>query len=195
MVREITYVTGNPGKFNEVSTFINDYGSNIILKQQDLDLDEIQSLDQKKVALHKAQQAWNMLKKPLLVDDSGIYFDQYYKFPGTFTRYLFECIGLDGILRLVQQGDPATFFLFLVYVDERGLSHVFQGECKGTIIFPPEQIAPKGFPYDDLFLPVGSEKTYAELRKEDPKSLYFCRLRALKKFLEWFQEKMALKVS
>jgi XTP/dITP diphosphohydrolase len=194
MKKEIHYITGNSGKFKEVQRFIYNYNfssivSSFVLRQVNIEeIYEIQSLDQKKIALHKAQQAWHLLKKPLILDDSGIYFNKYFNFPGTLTKFVYDGIGLEGLLKLVVAGDRATFRLLLVYIDREGLYKVFEGQCEGTIVIPNKILAHPQLPYDDIFLPDGAEKTYAEMRGNTEFDGYFYRLMAVKKFLEWYYQ-------
>lgn len=61
-ITELYFVTGNPVKFQEVSTFFAKYAPQISVKQFDVDLPEIQTLDQTAIAVDKARQAWNLLK-------------------------------------------------------------------------------------------------------------------------------------
>ena len=194
MKKEIHYITGNSGKFKEVQRFIYNYNfssivSSFVLRQVNIEeIYEIQSLDQKKIALHKAQQAWHLLKKPLILDDSGIYFNKYFNFPGTLTKFVYDGIGLEGLLKLVVAGDRATFRLLLVYIDREGLYKVFEGQCEGTIVIPNKILAHPQLPYDDIFLPDEAKKTYAEMRGHTEFDGYFYRLRAVKKFLEWYYQ-------
>ncbi|MFH0898240.1 MAG: non-canonical purine NTP pyrophosphatase [bacterium] len=190
MTQEIFYVTGNQGKFEEVNFFISRHSDDIVLKQYHVDLIEEQSLDQKAIALSKAMQAWHLIKKPLLIDDSGIYFERYNKFPGTLTKFVYYGIGFEGILRLVHDDPRAYFFLYLIYVDGPNSYQIFEGKCEGKIVSPAEVFtAHPQFPYDEIFVPDGSRgRTYAQMRGTQDMDTFAYRLRAAKKFLEWYKE-------
>ncbi|MCK4499201.1 non-canonical purine NTP pyrophosphatase, partial [Candidatus Babeliales bacterium] len=164
MSRQIYYATGNVAKFNEVSNYLKKHEPSIKLVQFTEKLSEIQTKDQKAIAIHKSRRAWEQLHKPLLVDDSGIYFERYGTFPGTLTKHVFEGIGFDGIFKLVKPHDRAYFLLHMVYVNGMGHPYGFEGRCEGQIIKPKEFEYQPGFPYDSIFMPNGSDKTYAELR-------------------------------
>ena len=41
-------------------------------------------------------QAYKILKKPLITDDTAIYFEGYPGFPGTFTKFVFQGLGFSG---------------------------------------------------------------------------------------------------
>jgi XTP/dITP diphosphohydrolase len=64
--------------------------------------------------------------------------------------------------------------------------HLFDGACEGRIGFAPR--GKNGFGYDPLFVPVGLEKTFAELG-EDVKNKLSHRARALEKLKEFLTTK------
>ena len=61
---------------------------------------------------------------------------------------------------------------------------LFDGACEGRIIFEPR--GKNGFGYDPLFVPVGLEKTFAELG-EDVKNKLSHRAKALEKLKKFLQ--------
>jgi non-canonical purine NTP pyrophosphatase (RdgB/HAM1 family) len=83
-------ITGNKNKVKEFEFILGFKIENI-----DLQLEEIQSIDVEEVAKHKAKSAYNMLKKPVIVEDTGLYFE--------------ELNGLQGAIFLTY-----TFFPFLI---------------------------------------------------------------------------------
>lgn len=188
MQQELYYVTGNTGKFQEVSTFIQRTDKSIQLNQIDLDVPEIQTLDHLGVAIDKAKQAWKILRKPLLVDDAGIYFEAYHRFPGSLTKFVLEGIGFKGILKLVQDDHRAYFLIYLVYIDGENSYQVFEGRCDGKIIEPQVIQANPGLPFDDIFVPNGYEKTYTEVKKTTKIDDLNYRIMALQRFLAWYKK-------
>ena len=190
-MKSITYVTGNPGKFDEVSHFIAEQAPHINLVQFDCDLPELQSSDQHAIALQKAYHAWSILKKPLLVDDSGIYFEEYNEFPGTMTKFVFDGIGFDGIHALTAVNNKAFFKLHLVYIDESGTAHVFESRVYGTIVRPTDYYFQPGFPYNAIFKPEGSDVTYAQSYSSSTPETYSYRIKAVAAFLDWLSSNAA----
>lgn len=187
MKHELYYVTSNVGKFEEVAFYLKERAPELILRHVQFELDEIQSYDQQQIALHKAQQAWEHFKKPVLVDDSGIYFDKYHKFPGTMTKFLYAGIGMHGILKLVEPGDKAHYLLSLVFSDGPESFEVFEGRCDGHIVIPDRFIASPNLPFDDIFQPLGSDKSYIQMWGTPEMGAYFYRLRAFDAFLQWYK--------
>ncbi|MGH3897352.1 MAG: non-canonical purine NTP pyrophosphatase [Pseudonocardiaceae bacterium] len=72
----------------------------IELEQITLDLNEIQADSVTSVALHKAQQAFRALHRPIIIEDSGFYIDELDGFPGPFVKYVIKSLGAGGVARL-----------------------------------------------------------------------------------------------
>ncbi len=187
MARELYYVTGNVGKFEEVKDFMARVGSNIDLKRVDLDLAEMQTLDHEGVAVDKAKQAWRAVQRPLLVDDAGVYFDAYHRFPGTLTKFVYEGIGFKGMLKLTEDDHRAYFLIYVVYINGPLSLQVFEGRCDGKIVEPKVLQAHPKLPFDDVFVPIGENRTFAELRSAGEIDPYSYRIMAVKKFLDWYK--------
>ena len=190
-MKRMYYATGNSGKFQEVSHFFKTYMPEIEILMCDRDFPEIQTLDQRTIAVDKARQAWEFLQQPVLADDAGIYFEKYNNFPGVYTKFVYEGIGMPGLLKLVDPGDRATFKLTLAYYHGKHQCEVFEGIVAGHIahqtIFPSH---PK-LPYDALFVPDNSgNRTFAQLRTTGEDVQFNYRVHALKKFLVWYQNEM-----
>ncbi|MBU4269923.1 hypothetical protein KJ644_03630 [Candidatus Dependentiae bacterium] len=188
MKQEIFFVTGNSGKFKEVKTYIEKYVPEIELKQLKVDITEIQSMDQKEICIDKALKAWSMIKKPLIVDDGAIYFEKYNKFPGTMTKYVYEGLGFDGILKLVDNGDKAYFLLQIAYIKNPDNIILFEGKSEGTIRKFEKFNGDPSLPYASIFVPTGSNKIYEELRNTKEGEPFMHRIKALKAFVDWYKQ-------
>jgi XTP/dITP diphosphohydrolase len=187
-MKHIFYVTSNSGKFAEVQSYLKRHAPEIALTRVDMDIEEIQSADQHAVALDKAKKAWSILKSPLLVDDAGIYFERWRQFPGVLTKYVFQGLGMEGVRRLIDEGDRGYFALWLVYVDEQGVCYPFEGRCAGRLTPDFKGAAHEDLPYDLCFIPDGLEQTYAEIKNNPAYESYLYRIRAAQAFLLWFKQ-------
>lgn len=190
MAKKLYYVTSNWGKFQEVSTYLAEHNPEIELQQLSLDIEEIQTDDQIKIAINKAQKAWNIVKKPLLLDDAGIYFNRYNKFPGTMSKFVSMGMGFEGMKRIFDEGDKAYFLLCMIYIDSPDSYQIFQGRCDGYLTKPEKFIAHPDLPYDAYFVPNNEKLTYAQIRNTPLAKKYLYRLQALKKFLNWYKNKV-----
>ncbi len=190
-MHEVYYATGNKAKFEEARTFLSNNAPEIQLHNYDVDLDELQTLDQRVIAVHKARQAWEHLRKPVLIDDAGLYFEKYNQFPGTLSKYVYEGIGFEGLFKLVQPGDAASFKLTLVYWYGPEQYQVFEERADGTIV-ARKGSGPTGLPFLQIFAPTGRTESYAELRTTPEWPLYNPRARALRAFVLWMQDNKLL---
>lgn len=187
-MRKIFYATGNQGKFDDVAQFVVKNNPEIELVQFADDLPELQSTDQRFVAVEKGRVAWNLLKQPVLIDDAGIYFANYRDFPGVFTKYIYKGIGFEGIKKLVSNGDQVYYQLHLVYFYGENSYEVFVGRVDGTIKFP--EIFPKNpsLPFDTMFVPLEETRTFAELRRDGLREQFDHRIAAFKDFVRWSKQ-------
>ncbi|KKP24873.1 MAG: hypothetical protein SZ59_C0001G0191 [candidate division TM6 bacterium GW2011_GWF2_28_16] len=187
MKKEIYFVTGNSGKFKEMKTYIENNVPEIELKQFKADIPEIQSMDQKEICIDKALKAWELLKKPLIVDDSAIYYEKYNNFPGTMTKYIYQGLGFDGIKKLIETGDKAYFTLQITYIENPEKIHVFEGKTEGTIKRHETFAGDPSLPHAYMFVPNGSNKLYEELRNTKEGEPFMHRIKALKAFVLWYE--------
>ncbi len=172
-------VTSNAGKADEVAAF---FGGLLEVSHVALELPEHRSGDIGEIARGKALFAYERLKTPLIVDDTGFFIDALRGFPGPYAAYVLDTIGNAGILKLMD-GIPdrrARFTTGIAYADDRGV-RVFTGTLEGTIAFSPR--GHNGFGYDPIF-ELG-EKTLAEISIHE-KSRISHRARALSSFRDWF---------
>jgi len=78
------FATGNKHKVKEVSNILAELGLEI--EHANPKIEEIDSLNPKKIALDKAKQAFEQLKNPVITEDTGIWFKAYKNFPGTLPK-------------------------------------------------------------------------------------------------------------
>lgn len=194
IMNTIYYATSNPVKFQEAHQFFKHHMPHIKVEQYGEDIPEIQSLDQKLIAINKAQEAWRRLQKPVLAEDAGIYFAKYNQFPGTLSKFIYQTLGMEGILKLVSTNDTASFELHLVYYYGDNQYQVFRGTFAGTIKKITIFNAPKSRPFDDIFVPEGTHKTYNELRTTNELYPFNYRVKALEQFSEWYKNKDVMRI-
>lgn len=108
-MNKITFVTSNKNKFLTLKKKLRGFG--ICLEHADIDLQEPQLPTIKQVAEFKAKQALEILKKPVLVNDSGLTIPVLNDFPGPYTKYISEKIGNQGILDLLKSKSDRTAYL------------------------------------------------------------------------------------
>jgi XTP/dITP diphosphohydrolase len=181
---EIIFVTTNPGKMGEAREIGAEFGIEFV--QNGYDTRELQSMDPLEIAEDSARDAYAKLGKPLIVEDSGMFIDALKGFPGPFSAYAYKCIGLAGILRLMEGEDErsASMKSAVAYVDG-DIVKSFLGEARGTM--PESARGEQGFGYDPIFIPEGREKTFAE--DTEYKNIVSHRAQSLRAFCDWYQKR------
>lgn len=187
--KTIYFATGNKGKFEDLLDQCVSRDLPFALEQLVCDVDEIQSDDQVEIAMRKARAAWEQERKPLLVDDAGMFFEQYHNFPGTFSKYIYRSLKLEGLQKLFAPGDKAYFAVVFAFADEQGEVTPFQAKLSGSLIYAqPEEIDP-ALPFTAMFVPEGATKSYQQLARDGEKGPFAVRAHALDKFLVWFKQR------
>lgn len=174
------FVTGNHQKLKEFEEILG-----IKLNHSDLDLDEIQSIEVEEVAEHKARQAYELLKEPVIVEDTGLYFEELNGLPGAFIKFFVKKLTLERIASLIKENRKARAVTCIAYFDGEELK-TFIGETKGEVVEGPK--GENGFGWDPIFIPEGYERTFAELTDEE-KTSRFMRKEAIKKLKDFFDKK------
>jgi XTP/dITP diphosphohydrolase len=156
----ISLITGNEGKASEYSALL---GIPVSAVQEDLI--EIQSLDVREVVRRKAEDAYAKLRRPVLVDDTGLALKAWNGLPGALIKWFVESVGAQGVLDMAAglADRRALAFSALGYADSDGV-RVYTGSLAGTLT--TELRGTNGFGYDPIFLPSGEEQTYAEMSIE-----------------------------
>lgn len=158
---EIIFITGNEKKAEFLARHLNHP-----VNHQKLDLDELQSLDLKEIVEHKVRQAYQLVKKPVLVEDISFTINSLGKLPGPFIKWFIEQLGFEKLCRLADS-DPerlATTAVCYGFYDGNNLKF-FEGELKGSI--PEHPKGEDGFGWNCVFIPEGQSKTNAEMNEEE----------------------------
>jgi non-canonical purine NTP pyrophosphatase (RdgB/HAM1 family) len=175
MFSQFKFVTGNPNKAKEAGDILG-----VPLEQVEVaDLFEIQTQDLDELVSHKAHQAYDALRCPILVEDSGLVFHAWKGLPGALVKWFETTVGCEGMLKMLQSFDDrrARAICCLAIHDGKNIQ-IVRGEVEGTIA--NEIRGGNGFGWDVLFIPEGHEKTYAEMNLTEKNAISH-RKRALER--------------
>lgn len=175
----ITFVTGNEFKARETGEILN-----IDLEVSKIELDEIQELDLEKVALHKLNQAYEILKTPVMIDDVSFEVGVWNNFPGPLIKWMLKAgEGPSLVLKLLEkEKDRKAKARLAIGFHDGNKPYLFYGESTGTIAY--EIRGDNGFGWDRIFVPEGHDQTFAEMPRELKNSISH-RGRALAKFQDF----------
>lgn len=178
-MKKLYFATGNKGKAREAEHIL---GYDIEIK--DIELDEIQSDSLKKIVTHKLNQAYSILKKPVIVDDVALEIDAWAGFPGPFVKYMHNN-DTSHFLHMLrhEKNRKATLIATIGYHDSKK-THCFTGKLKVTI--PKKPRGTNGWGLDPILIPEGKNLTFAEMTEGEKNSFSHRKkaLTMLKKFLD-----------
>ncbi len=110
----VTFVTTNPGKVKEAREYLDE-----TVEQVDFDYIEPQADDLQAVAAYGARAAYNHLGEPVIVDDSGLTIDAFDGFPGPYSSYVEDRLGIERVSQLArnEENRSASFRGVVAYCD------------------------------------------------------------------------------
>jgi XTP/dITP diphosphohydrolase len=170
----LVIATHNPGKLAEISALVAPFGVATVSATV-LGLPEPAETETSFAgnALLKARAAAGASGLPALADDSGLCVEALGGEPGVHTADWAETgAGRDWSLamgkveaRLEALGGGvsrrAAFHSTLALAWPDGREVLFEGECRGHLVWPPR--GTRGFGYDPMFVPDGYSETFGEM--------------------------------
>jgi XTP/dITP diphosphohydrolase len=176
----VTFASTNQNKFREVQSILAAHGISTDFMQ--ISLVEIQSDSLEEIVREKAKSAFSQAKRPVIVEDDGLFIDALKGFPGQYSSHAFKTLGNEGILKLFSgSADRGAHFRSLIaFYDGKRLS-ISEGRVDGRI---SDRITEGGWGYDPIFVPAGTSLTFAELKES--KNYYSHRKKALDSFARWY---------
>ena len=113
----LRYVTTNEGKVREAKEYL---GGDV--EAFEYDYTEIQADSLDAVAAQGAREAYKHVGEPVIVDDAGLYLDGFDGFPGPYSAYVENTLGVERVGRLARrEGERrATFRCVIAYCDGDG---------------------------------------------------------------------------
>ncbi|MBI2549173.1 non-canonical purine NTP pyrophosphatase [Candidatus Woesearchaeota archaeon] len=167
----INFVTSNDHKVQEAKRILE---PEIHLTHIKVEYPELRSDDPCEIVVLAAKQLAETLHIPVVVEDSGFFIHAFNGFPGTCTKYVFQRIGNEGILKLMEfrDGDErlCSYQSAIGYCIPGGKPVSFLGIEEGKVAL--EIRGKKGWGQDPIFIPKGKTETYGELRKENDVNLF-----------------------
>lgn len=169
-MKNLKFATGNQNKLKEAREILG-----FDIEQLDVDIDEIQEVDVKKVIEHKAKTAFDYVGEPVLVEDTSLEIESLGGFPGALIKWLLKSVGVAGICKIVS-----------AFSNNNARASTCVGMYDGNKVIIGEGIIhgaisdlPKGennFGWDPIFIPDGHQKTFAEIGSEEKNKISMRRL-------------------
>ena len=161
-MKEIIFITSNKHKVKEISAILKEY--NIKVKQLKINYAEDKEDSMEEVSRKAAKFLSNKLNKPVIVEDTGIFFNAYNNFPGALPKFIINSIGFDGIFRLLKNKDRGVYCKTAIgYCEPCKRPLVFTGKVFGKITNKVVKPKKETMPYNHIFIPDGEKKAIVEI--------------------------------
>ncbi len=161
-MNEIVFVTHNKGKIESE----NKQTRGVNFKVFEYELEEPRSDDIKYISEYKVKEAYKLVKEPCISLDCGFWIDELNGFPRAFVNYALDTLGLNGILKLMEDKEnrKCKFTECLSYYDGKELKQ-FMGQHPGNLSkeILGSDTKKKWSDLWYIFIPEGNEKTLAQM--------------------------------
>lgn len=191
---EIILASNNQNKLKEIREKVKNLNVKIISQKEagfDLEVEETGKTFEENAIL-KAQTIYELTKKPVFAEDSGLEVDALDGMPGIYShRFAGEnATDIDRINKVLnllnnipEEKRTARFKCVGCYIDKEGKKHIFEGIAEGII--GNELKGDNGFGYDPIFI-CELGKTFAEISGEEKNSISH-RGKVVNSFIEYLE--------
>lgn len=184
---KLIFATNNQHKADEIKAIISKDYQIVTLKEAGIDIDIPEPHDTLEAnASEKSRTIYNLTHTNCFSEDTGLEVAALNGEPGVKSaRYAGEGRSFEkNIEKLLQnlenKADKTARFRAVISLVIDGKETLFEGICPGRII--SEKKGDLGFGYDPVFVPDGSDRTFAEMSLEE-KTKYSHRARATEKLV------------
>jgi XTP/dITP diphosphohydrolase len=184
---KLIFATNNQHKVEEINAVIGNEFELLTLKQPRIDIDIPEPHDTIEAnATEKSRTIYRMTGINCFSEDTGLEVTALNGEPGVKSaRYAGDDRSFDRnieklLTNLADKSDRSARFKTVISVIIDGKETLFEGICEGHII--AQRRGSQGFGYDPVFIPDGSEKTFAEMSMEE-KTQYSHRAKATQKLV------------
>ena len=191
MLTTLIFATNNQHKVQEVKKIIGDKFNLITLKDAGIDIDIPEPFDTLEAnASEKSAVIHRITNENCFSEDTGLEVYALNGEPGVKSaRYAGDQKNfqenVDKVLRnLKDQTNREARFRTVISLIWNHQEYLFEGICKGKII--DEQKGLEGFGYDPIFIPDGSNQTFAEMEMGE-KNIFSHRRKATDQLLQFLQ--------
>ena len=183
----LIFATNNQHKINEIRSGLGDNFNIITLKEAGITIEIPEPHDTLEAnAIEKSNTIYQLTNKNCFSEDTGLEVEALHGMPGVRSaRYAGEnCSFDDNVEKLLTNLTMATNrkarFRTVISLLIDGKVYLFEGSCNGKINF--KRKGDNGFGYDPVFIPHGSNKTFAEMEMTE-KNKFSHRYKALQKLV------------
>jgi XTP/dITP diphosphohydrolase len=184
---KLIFATNNQHKVEEIRAVTGDKFELLTLQEAGITIDIPEPHDTLEAnAAEKSQTIYRMTGTSCFSEDTGLEVAALNGEPGVKSaRYAGDDRSFDQnidklLINLADKEDRSARFRTIVSVIIDGKETLFEGICEGTVI--KERRGSNGFGYDPVFVPLGADKTFAEMTLEE-KNRFSHRKKATEKLV------------
>ena len=190
-MENLTYITGNYGKYISVKEKFEKEGIEINYFKCDLDEPDVNDIEF--ISKEKSKQAYEKIQQPIFVADSGFYIEEYPNnpgYPGAFVKRSGIASNILELLKIMKniKNRNCYFLDCLTFYD--GCEFVqFFGISKGTLSYEKRGLENKKAKSNlwYVFIPNNCSKTLAEMTDEERNNRCDDRTSATDEFINWYK--------
>lgn len=187
----LTYVTGNYGKYVSVKEYFEN--NNIDIKYLNYDFEELDVNDIEAISHKKAIDAYNILKTPCFVADTGFYIEDYPNnpgYPGALVKRSGISTDIDALLETMKntKNRNCKFIDCLTFYDGDEF-HTFYGISEGSLAHLKKGSQTKKAKSNlwYVFIPKNCHKTLAQMSNKEFLNRNDEHTSATEEFIKWYK--------
>jgi XTP/dITP diphosphohydrolase len=188
---KLIFATNNLNKVTEIRKVLGDSFDIITMQEAGINIDIPEPHDTLEAnATEKSTTIFTLTEKNCFSEDTGLEVTALNGEPGVKSaRYAGEDRAFDENIKKLLHNlngteNRSAQFRTVISLILDGMEYQFKGICKGKII--DEKRGTNGFGYDPIFIPDGSDKTFAEMGM-DEKNKFSHRKKAMKKLIDFLK--------
>ena len=184
MIMKLYIVTTNKHKVQEAKDVFSEF--NIEIEQINEEKYEPKEFDLRQTAEHNAKLFYKKYKKPVIVDDTGVFFKAYNEFPGNHPKLIFNMLGYKGLLKLLEnESNEVQFKTVVGYCDKDGVK-TFEGTLDCIVDNKVHDEDKDVLPYERILLV--NEKPISSMSRFDKNKISH-RAKAFRKVIRMLSNK------
>lgn len=191
---QLIFATNNPNKAREIAAILPQTIEVKTLKEAGIDIDIPEPHDTfKDNALEKSKTIFKLTHLDCFSEDTGLEVDALNGLPGVRSaRFAGEPAdderNIEKLLSDMKDNPVRNArFRTVVSLIWNGTEYFFEGVCEGKIT--DKKTGTNGFGYDPVFVPGGSDKTFAQMDLAE-KNLFSHRKKAVNQLIEFLKSKV-----
>lgn len=159
-MKKIYFLSSNKFKIQEVKDILS--SPLITVESVSEKINEIQSDDMQAIVKDKVIKAYQIIARPILVEQTGLLIEDFGNLPGGLTQIFWDSLKADKFSKFFTNNNSLSVVAktVLAYCDGKRI-HYFDGEISGKIVNPPR--GNRDFQWDCIFEPKGYNQTFAEM--------------------------------